>query len=435
MIITKKEIEVLLLKDSNKHEGIATLLCVVIASTLPFFIQINSLFILLLALNWFIEGKWKYKFQKLITSPYALLWLGFFSLNAISILYSHNVKEGNFELEKKLSLVAFPLIFFTSDFITSQRIKLILKFFVLSCLLACLICFSHALIHLVQGDRSFLFYHQLASPLGFHAVYFSMYIGFCLFILVFYAVSHWHNMIWKNKVLMLLVISFFFVFLVLLSSKTILVSTVAIITFKFAFGFIQNKLRALIFVVFCIVSLGIIVTKAPYISDRFQEIVHENYSDVLSRTDYQNFHFTGGTIRLAIWRSVFEVLDQQNAWLFGVGIGDAQDLLTANYNSKHIYPGDEVLGFKGFTHYNAHNQYLQFLLSTGIAGLILFIIILSYVFKLVWKTKNSLMISLLILFYSFCFTESVLSSHKGVVFFLFFTSLFVNQATKTKSIN
>jgi O-antigen ligase len=434
MFITKNDIQILSAKKANIHDRIALLLCVVIATTLPFFIQINSLFVLLLSLNWVIDGKWKNKWQLFKASPYAILWVGFFALNALSQLYSSNVKEANFELEKKLSFIAFPLIFFTSAFITSDRIKLILKFFVLACLLACAICISNAIIHLVQGDRSYLFYHQLASPLGFHAVYFSMYVGFCLFMVLFDAFGNWASIRKSQKLLYVCVLVFFFLFIVLLSSKTMLVSTVAIIALKFTFGHVQNKLRAFSIMAIAAIALSIIITKAPYISDRFNEIFQENYAEVLTRTDYQNFHFTGGTIRLAIWRSVFEVLDQQNAWLLGVGIGDAQDLLTANYNTKHIYPGDAVLGFKGFTHYNAHNQYLQFLLSTGIIGLVLFVTILVYAFVKSWQTKNSLLLSILFLFCSFCFTESVLSSHKGVVFFLFFSSLLLQQ-TQTKKTN
>lgn len=435
MIITQHDIALFRSKDAGLHDRIATLLCVLIAITLPFFIQVNSILVLLLSLNWLVEGQWKLKLQRLRSSPYAIMWLLFFALNALSVLYSQNTKEANFEIEKKLSFIAFPLILFTSGFITKETVKLILKFFIIACFLACLICLSNAIIHLIDGDRSFLFYHQLASPLGFHAVYFSMYIGFCLIVLLFDLLANWSGNRILNKLIQLFMIAFFFVFLILLSSKTLLVSTVAIIALKFTLGYIKNKLRALFTIVVAAILISLIITRAPFISERFNEIFKENYSEVFSRTDYQGFHFTGGTIRVAIWKSVIEVVSQEQAWLIGVGIGDTQDLLTANYNLKHIYPGDAVLGFKGFTHYNAHNQYLQFLLSIGIVGLVAFITILSYLFISAWKTRNSILLALLFLFSCFCITESVLSSHKGVVFFLFLSSLLVKGVADKSSIN
>ncbi len=416
------------------HEFNYILLSVLIAVSMPFSIQVNSYLIILLSLNWVTEGKWKQKAKLLLGSKYALLWLLFFFFHAISIVYSDNKKEAQFELEKKLSFLVFPLILSTTTFLSKDTLKLILKYFVVSCFCACIICLGNAFLNYFKGDASFFFYHKLGSPLNFHAVYFSMFIGFCIFILINNWFEEHKTLKIYSRIFLIILTCFFITFLLLLSSKTIIVGAFLILTLNVASKILKqkNKWIGISFVFFSLIVISFIIKKTPYINDRFKEIYKENYTVLLQKQDYRNFHFTGGTIRLAIWKSVFDVLDEEKAWLFGVGIGDAQTLLTANYIKKNIYPGDELLGFKGFTHYNAHNQYLQFMITLGLSGFLVFLIILCYSFYIAIKNKETVFISILVLFCAFCFTESVLCAHKGVVFFLFFNSLYCTLYNKNK---
>lgn len=415
------------------HESIYFLLTISIAVSMPFFIKFNSILIIALSFNWIIEGRWKEKVKRLLSSKYALIWITFFFYHAISILYSDNKKEGGFELEKKLSFLVFPLILSTSTFLTGDKLKSILRYFIMSCLAACLICLGNALLHYFQGDASFFFYHELGSPLGFHAVYFSMYIGFSIFILFYHLLEKFSELNLHYKWIYSLLTLFFFGFLILLSSKTIIVSVILIVALNFVIAFLKRKQKwmGLSIAILALVVMGLAIKRIPYINERFTEIYKENYSVILERDDYRDFPFTGGTIRLAIWRSVFDVLKEEKAMAFGVGIGDAQTLLTANYNKRHIYPGDAVLGFKGFTHYNAHNQYLQFLITLGVLGLMFFVAMLVYSFYVAVRSKNTAFLSMLILFSAFCFTESTLCAHKGVVFFLFFNTLYCTLYSNT----
>lgn len=411
------------------HERAYVFLCLLVVITMPLSIHANSVSIMLLALNWIIEGRWKQKAQRLLRSKFSLLWIIFFFYHAASIVYSDNKGEAQFELEKKLSFLVFPLIFSTADFITGKNARTILKYFIGACVVACAICLGNAIYYYFQGNSSLFVYHGLGSALGFHAVYFSTFIGFCIFTLLYHLLQNYKTIETPKKVGFVALILFFFVFMILLSSKTIIVTVFFISLGMGIMRFLKrySKLAVSGAAVLCLVVFAVVIRKTPYLNSRFQEIFKENYTTVLNQNDYRDFHFTGGTIRVAIWKSVYDVVNEQNAQLFGVGIGDAQKLLTDHYNNIHIYPGDAILGFKGFTHYNAHNQYLQVYITLGIVGVILFLIILFYCYKHALRSRHVLLLSLLILFSAFFLTESALSAHKGVVFFVFFTSLFVLQ--------
>jgi O-antigen ligase len=148
--------------------------------------------------------------------------------------------------------------------------------------------------------------------------------------------------------------------------------------------------------------------------------------------DYQGYHFTGGNIRLAIWKICIEAVNAENAWIIGVGPGDTQTILTKRYIEKNIYPGDEI--HEGFLHYNAHNQFLQYYMSLGIIGLGFFIIILGFLVVTIFTKANITAGCISIVFLSFCFTESVMERQKGIVFFTFFSCLLVAK-TSTKVVN
>lgn len=414
------------------HDKIFFYLLVLIAVTLPFFIAINSIVIFLLVFNWVLEGNWKKKKKMLLSNKHAIVWIIFYLYHVISLFYSENKSTGLFELEKKLVFLIFPLVLATSSTLDRKKLFIILRFFVAACFLAIIICLSNSIYLYLQGDDSYFFYHQLGAPIHFHAVYFSVYIGFSIFILVYFLQDGWMRFSNVFKITYIFLILLFLFFLLLLSSKTVSTS-VLIVTVVYLVHIMFKRKKILIgilFFVFIPISALIIVSSSTAIHNRFDEVLKENYYEVLKLNDYQGFQFTGGTIRVAIWKSVVEILNQKNAWSFGVGVGDAQDLLTKHYVQKNIYPGDEVLGYKGFIDYNTHNQYMQFLITLGVVGLIIFLFILLWPIINGYKTHNILQILFIFVFCTFCFTESALCTHKGIIFFTFFNSLFVFSSFK-----
>jgi O-antigen ligase len=71
--------------------------------------------------------------------------------------------------------------------------------------------------------------------------------------------------------------------------------------------------------------------------------------------------FNGLSLRVFIWRTADEILQEQREWVFGVSAGDSQDLL-----DQHYY---RVGMNEGFLGYNFHNEYIEILVSSGCFGL------------------------------------------------------------------
>ena len=89
-------------------------LMLAVAATLPFNIQVNGFFIILLSVCTLIKYFWEGKNQYSSKTFYLYLGLGavLFVYKSTTILYSFNLKDGFFDLEKTISLLLFPLIFY-----------------------------------------------------------------------------------------------------------------------------------------------------------------------------------------------------------------------------------------------------------------------------------------------------------------------------------
>lgn len=411
------------------QERIFLVSAALVVCTLPFSIRLNSLSLVLLGVVYVLEGEWQAKYQRLIRNKLALLFIGLYVIHLIALIYSSNIRQGFMELEKKAGFVVFPVIFATTSYLNGRMVVKLLYCFVASCLMAAIICIVNGLYFYFRGDSTYLFYHNLGAVIKFdHAIYFSFYIALSIFILLIYLKKKWERLSFFEKTLITALIVFFFIFLILLSSKMIIAAVFVLLIFvRLHIRFRQKDILTGVLALLASVTILLsVIFTVPNIRERFKVafIADREQVNPLFLDDYYLYHFTPANIRLAIWKLTIEIMKEENAWLLGVGTGDSQDLLTAKYVEKHVYPGDPTLGTYGFHHYNAHNQFLQFFLMFGIIGLAWFVAILWILFKKsVINGEASILFFLLVLFTAFCLTESVLHVQKGIVFFLFFSSL------------
>src|SRR5882762_8685595 len=162
------------------------LLLLAIAATLPFefHAKINTLFIILLIVNWLLQ--WKFSFGSTLLKLFVLFYL----LHVVGILFSSNTHQALFELEKKLSLLIFPLVLSGIPALSPKQFRNILIAFVASCFVASVICLGYATYqYLTNHTSEYFFYHPLAETVGMHGNYLAMYVCLCLFIL-FYLYLH-----------------------------------------------------------------------------------------------------------------------------------------------------------------------------------------------------------------------------------------------------
>lgn len=132
MIFTHKNI-------LNKNLFLFGLLLILIGLPLSKFLMSVGQFILLG--TWILEGNWKEKWNNNKTSKLFWVSVSFFILHLIGLLWTSNFEYALHDLKIKLPLLWFPILFLTTKHILSQKeILALLWLFVLSVLLASIVC-------------------------------------------------------------------------------------------------------------------------------------------------------------------------------------------------------------------------------------------------------------------------------------------------------
>jgi O-antigen ligase len=137
-----------------------------------------------------------------------------------------------------------------------------------------------------------------------------------------------------------------------------------------------------------------------------------------------DFYYTGVSLRIAIWKVCTDILREKRAWLWGVGTGDGQMLLDEKYRAYGFYTGNAAYNDTGVMGFNAHNQYMEFLLCVGLAGLAAFLALLVGSGRAAMQSGQYPLAALLVLLAVSCLTESMFCRQKGVVFFMLFYCLY-----------
>ncbi len=122
-----------------------------------------------------------------------------------------------------------------------------------------------------------------------------------------------------------------------------------------------------------------------------------------------NYNGHSVVMRFAFFENAIHVWQRNNRWV-GVGTGDIRDEIEKQYQiDNSILSGEYRL--------RAHNQFLTFLVSFGIIGLIVFFF--SIIYPLFKITDSYLYISFVVIAVLSMLTEDTLESQAGVTFFAF----------------
>jgi len=136
------------------------------------------------------------------------------------------------------------------------------------------------------------------------------------------------------------------------------------------------------------------------------------YIDKVSTEQWQTKDILG--LRSEIWDVSYQIAMEHKMWGIGTGY-DAENYLTSN-NSK-------IFGKPSFI--NTHNQFLQTFLEHGILGLCVLSFLMIYSFYFAIKTRNYLLLALLISIVINIFFESMFERACGIFTFSLFYCLFV----------
>jgi O-antigen ligase len=371
-------------------------------------------------------------FNRNLRNPFFISCCLLFALEMISVVYSENKVQAWRNVWGKSLLIVVPLCLCCCDYIMKTTRQKIMQWYCLVLFAACLFALIQAFSsYLTTHDPSALFYHQLVNPYSGHAVQFSILVFIAL---IYLLESEKKSQYIVSKIFQKFLIIFLSLFLLLLSSKLVIVIYLGYCLYFLVM--IRKYKTKLIWIGFMAAFLALCVfmfgTNNP-MSNRFREIVITDFSMLKKDKFDPGNYFNGLQFRLLQWKFVPQILNEKRAWATGVGVGDAQQTLNSKYVSENMYAGSAARDGKGFLGYNTHDEFLQSLLGTGIPGLLVFVVVCLSLIKMMSGSRNASFIFISILLLAYSFSESVFESQYSSILFLFFPLFFYLDESNDKS--
>jgi O-antigen ligase len=400
------------------HLKVYYYLFLLLAFLLPVYGRAVPLVIILIVLNWLAEGRFKEKLSQCLRVRKSSAILSFsllFLLYLVSLLYSTNIRQGLFELEVTLSILVFPVIFATMDteIFSGNRGDNIFWAFCAGCLLASLLMLSSATFkYLGSYNLNEFIYYNLAS--GKHSSYISMYFSLNIAVITNYLIGKWRFSSFKIRLILVLLLVYFTFMVLLLTSKAGIIALILVFLVFIIYSFLRRE-HFMPGIILSILTIAFIISAfylfVPTVG-RFGEAFGNLYNFQNIRPD--NTESTAE--RILIWDCAVEAGLEKP--LTGYGIGDVKDELGIMYQKNQVWHAFHL-------NLNAHNQYLQTFLATGLAGLLFLCLSLLLPFITSLSKKNLLYaVFLLLIGLNFLF-ESMLCRQAGVVFYAFFNGVFL----------
>ncbi|QNL22935.1 O-antigen ligase family protein [Hyphobacterium sp. CCMP332] len=400
----------------------------VIALTLPispFFLQnilsYSTILFLIFSLGKiFINKDFSLKENKISLTLFSSIFLWW----AFGILYSENINSAFRLLETKLGLLLIPFFILTISPLSKKNFKSLLKAYALGITVYMLFSYLMVFIQNYQYNEfkqivfPFYMYHSLVHFIGMHATYMAIQVAMAIIIVLDISIDNKFKKLSVN-ILNLLWISFLIFVLFSLTVKMIIL---AFLLSLIVFIFVRIGFNRALKIILPLLLIGLVSVWVLSDHKRFKERLglNEKISIEHYGMDPENNKGKWGSLnmRIALAKINLEVIKKNP--VFGVGIGDEKD---ARLNAYMAYD------FKfGINHgFNEHNQYLNLLLSAGMVGLFIFIIVIAYPVVLAFKSKDAIYLAYLSLIIMSFLTENYLSRQIGVMFFAFFHSLFWQQ--------
>jgi O-antigen ligase len=252
-----------------------------------------------------------------------------------------------------------------------------------------------------------------------HYVYYSMYFGCGSLMLL----DYFFNDLTKKKygwLLMAIYYAFSLSVIMLSASKTgIIIFLVASVILLFLR--MDNKKVSVLIILFMVTLTVLQFYFNETTQNRFKGL--DEQLSILTKEEFtENVNFNGLNMRLIFWKIQITHLWREGLVLIGVGTGDTQDYIDSLYKLKQY----ELFGYVSW---DSHNQWIFTLMQLGIVGLIAMALLYFYYFKKSIWLKDAKFICFLTITLGFSFSESILESNKGIVFFSLLFTLLSSQYT------
>ena len=338
--------------------------------------------------------KLDFSFDKQQIINYTLIIVPFI-LTIISVLLSENTMVGMEYIWLRLPILLIPFIILTNNKVEYKDLKKGVFIFVLLTMLASLVCLYNAF-ELFFDKGEFLDPSSASNITLIQHPYFGIFNLLAILLLIEFK-------LYRNKIQLITIISILGIGVILSTSRLVYLFSLSIILI---YSFRKLSTRWAIIVILATISIS-----STAIS------LNDNIRYKITRTwDYDN------SPRLWLWNNTYKVIKNSKHPLLGTGIGDFYSEQKDPYYFRESKNG--TMG------YNPHNQYLEFILTNGIFGLLFIISMLILLYRIKNYSIELKMIFVLIML--FAFTESIFNRQYGVQLYSVFIPMLLVNFLKTK---
>lgn len=362
------------------------------------------------------------RFSKLRSFKF-LFPLLFFVIVIIWAVFSNDFKSGVSRLDRHLLSILLTIIFINHEWDSGIKDK-VLRYFSWSMVISAIVLLVLSLFKIANGasiqDVSF---HSFTEPYDQHPVYYSLMATLALF--------YFLDGITKSpKAIKFVAVSIMLIVLIFCASKAVLfIDLVLLVTYVVKVS--KNWRQRLLFILAALsIILGAI--NVGFLKQRFLEglLVNENVLSFEPSNDFaekkqfsyqEKDQLSDLDLRLVMAEISTYHLIEDSKLLFGYGPGMAQDYFDYYLHTYNLAPN----WFEGF---NVHNQFLHILFNYGILVFLTFCMYVVVIFKKIVESREFVPIVFLCATVFVFFFEVVLIRNKGIIFFYFFTLLFITNS-------
>ena len=409
--------------DKVSNVLIIALSIVLVCIPLPFIYGSLSC-ILLILLFLIVEKNKKFSFNFALFIP-----ILYFILICFSLIWTIDIKESVGGLQKEIILVLLPIVFLFFKKVDKQCLHKIFEIYSIFMVLFALIKISAAAILYFQTENiDVFFYHELVS-LDLNAIYVSAFSSFALF----YFLQIEHKIISTQISIAILA-----VFIFLLSSKSIIfIDFILVIYFYINHAKVTSSVKLLtiscvsLFIVFSLIYVKqirerfLIEYETAFTDNTVNKKITDDKGKVYNislrqawnnKTFKEDQFFPGTALRVYQLRIFMEIIQENNAFIFGFGHNAAQSKIKEKEIHYHLY--------SGYGDFNFHNQYTQTFAEIGVFGFIILLLMVLLNLKNAIHNKDFLHIVFAVTMIILFLTESLLCRQRGIVFFITLYCLF-----------
>lgn len=340
---------------------------------------------------------------------------GIFFFFLISMLWTENVSVGWKSIETKLSLILIPLILGLSPPMNKRQFLFISWAIVSSVFISSLMLLILAYLrYLNSADMGEYTYVKLSAH--FHPSYVGMYYTAGLCFIKFHLEKETKSK--RLKFFLRFVTVLLVIMIALLSSKSAILCCLTVLTLALVRNLTKSKNgRNTPFLAGVTALLIFSVLFNPMSKNRINSAITKN---VVRTSDVENDKIlatkrSSTQARVLIWGLALEMILNSPS---GEGVGDSKESLMSMYDRDEEY-------YMLSKRFNVHNQFLETGISAGLISLIFMIIMFVFLFIKALRSRDILMLSVILIITLNLLTESMLERQSGAVFISLFLGLLI----------